>query len=57
MFGLVMFLRGGLGSSYLHVQRTGLGAEVGTGESKWPPKHLSQILYEGMVRNPDAYEL
>lgn len=47
----------GLGNSHLNVQRTGLGTEVGTGESKRSPKHLCQVLHEGMVRNPDAYKL
>ena len=41
----------------LNRQRAGLGAEVGTGESEWPPKHLGQVLHEGVVRNPDAYKL
>ena len=43
--------------SHLNIQRAGLGAEVGTGESEWPPKHLGQVLHEGVVRNPDAYKL
>lgn len=55
MSGLVMFLGGGR-VTYLDIQRTGLGAKVGTGESEWSPEHLDQILYEGMVRNPDAYK-
>lgn len=58
MFGLVMF---GAGRNnwvtHLNIQRTGMGAEVGTGESKWSPKHLGQLLHEGMVRNADAYKL
>uniref|UniRef100_A0A8C5Z0C1 Uncharacterized protein n=1 Tax=Marmota marmota marmota TaxID=9994 RepID=A0A8C5Z0C1_MARMA len=47
----------GLGDSHLNIQRTGLGAEVGTGESKRSPKHLGQVQHEGMVRNPDTYKL
>lgn len=58
MFGLVMF---GAGRNnwvtHLNIQRTGMGAEVGTGESEWSPKHLGQLLHEGMVRNADAYKL
>lgn len=41
----------------LNTQRTGLGAEVGTSECKWSPKHLGQVQHEGMVRNPDANKL
>lgn len=38
----------------LNTQGAGLGAEIGTGECKWSPKHLGQVLHEGMVGNPDA---
>ena len=58
MLGLMTFLgQGELGNSHLHIQRTGLGAEVSAGESKWSPKHLGQVLHESMVGNPDAYKL
>lgn len=55
--GLLTFLGEGLGNSYLNIQRTVLGAEIGAGESKWSPKHLGQVLHEGVVRYADAYKL
>lgn len=43
--------------TYMHSHSAGLRTDVGAGECKWFPAHLTEASHEGMIRDTDAHEL